>query len=127
MNLDIMNILIFKNSFSSAHFYRRPEWSEQENRTAFGACSNPHGHGHDYILELGFQETPNTKPMELEIWAKKLAGVFDHHHLNFQDPFRDLVPTTENIAQFFWKQAHPAPISYLRLYETPDLWVEISA
>lgn len=38
--------------FSAAHVYRIPEWSEEENRRVFGACSNRNGHGHDYALEI---------------------------------------------------------------------------
>ena len=36
--------------FSAGHLYRRPEWSEEENRRRFGKCSNLPGHGHNYRL-----------------------------------------------------------------------------
>src|SRR5687768_18503196 len=37
--------------FSAAHRYFRPDWSDERNRSVFGACANPHGHGHNYMLE----------------------------------------------------------------------------
>jgi len=36
--------------FSASHLYRRPEWSEEENRSRFGKCANLPGHGHNYRL-----------------------------------------------------------------------------
>ena len=30
----------------------RPELSAEENRTLFGPCNNPHGHGHNYDMEV---------------------------------------------------------------------------
>ena len=33
-------------TFAAAHRYRRPEWTEAQNRAAFGACANPHSHAH---------------------------------------------------------------------------------
>ncbi|MGH9794706.1 MAG: 6-carboxytetrahydropterin synthase, partial [Candidatus Acidiferrales bacterium] len=41
-----------KVEFSASHFYRNAEWSEEENRRVFGKCANPHGHGHNYVLEV---------------------------------------------------------------------------
>jgi 6-pyruvoyltetrahydropterin/6-carboxytetrahydropterin synthase len=34
--------------FSAAHRLFRPEWSPERNADVFGACSNPHWHGHNY-------------------------------------------------------------------------------
>ena len=36
--------------FSASHLYRRPDWSEAENRARFGKCANLPGHGHNYRL-----------------------------------------------------------------------------
>ena len=38
--------------FSAAHRLHNPEFSEERNREVFGACANPHGHGHNYVLEV---------------------------------------------------------------------------
>ena len=41
-----------KARFCAAHRYHRKDWSEEKNREVFGACNNPHGHGHNYELEV---------------------------------------------------------------------------
>ena len=39
-------------TFAAAHRYRRPEWTEAQNRAAFGACANPHSHAHTYRCDV---------------------------------------------------------------------------
>ena len=29
-----------------------PKFSEEENRRLYGKCSNPYGHGHNYMVEV---------------------------------------------------------------------------
>ena len=41
-----------KVEFSASHFYNNPNFSPEENRRIFGKCNNPHGHGHNYTLEV---------------------------------------------------------------------------
>src|SRR5579863_4006096 len=38
--------------FSASHYYHNPAFSAEENRRVFGKCNNPHGHGHNYALEV---------------------------------------------------------------------------
>lgn len=38
--------------FAAAHTLRSPKLSEGENRSVYGKCANPSGHGHDYTLEF---------------------------------------------------------------------------
>ena len=38
--------------FSAGHRYRRPDWSERENRERFGRYSAARGHGHNYRCEV---------------------------------------------------------------------------
>ena len=45
-----MIFLTRKAEFSSAHFYRNPQWTAEHNLAVFGKCANPHGHGHNYTL-----------------------------------------------------------------------------
>jgi 6-pyruvoyltetrahydropterin/6-carboxytetrahydropterin synthase len=57
---------------------------------------------------------------------------FDHKHLNDDNPhFRDLIPTTENIARVLWNifegrlgDEESCRLYRIRLYETPDLYVD---
>jgi len=39
-------------SFAASHRLHCPELSDDENRETFGKCNNPHGHGHNYRLEV---------------------------------------------------------------------------
>ncbi len=48
-----------KIEFSAAHFYHNPEFSAEENRRVFGKCNNPHGHGHNYVLEVTIAGEPD--------------------------------------------------------------------
>ncbi len=38
--------------FSASHYYHNSELTPEENRRIFGKCNNPHGHGHNYTLEV---------------------------------------------------------------------------
>ena len=39
-------------TFAAAHRYRRPEWSDEQNERAFGACARPNYHGHGYSCDV---------------------------------------------------------------------------
>src|SRR6202790_1628497 len=41
-----------KIEFSASHRYHNPCFSAEENQRVFGKCNNPHGHGHNYALEV---------------------------------------------------------------------------
>ena len=124
--------------FSSAHLYRQDKWSKEENIKTFGACYSEYGHGHNYRLEIILEGKIDSESgivvnlIETETYLKELVKPFDHHHLNFDlIEFRDKVPTTENIACYFWKviqqdfSQKPYRAVLLRLYETDNLWVEV--
>ena len=38
--------------FSASHRLFNPDYSDVKNEQVFGKCSNPNGHGHNYILEV---------------------------------------------------------------------------
>jgi 6-pyruvoyltetrahydropterin/6-carboxytetrahydropterin synthase len=100
-----------KTSFSSGHFYKNPEWDDQQNLAAFGKCFTPHGHGHDYHAEVQFKIEASREPQgeypqdsllnSLENLVKEICQKLDHEHLNFRIPFfKKENPTTENIGRF---------------------------
>ncbi|MNK08126.1 6-pyruvoyl tetrahydropterin synthase [compost metagenome] len=128
-----MIILTLQSSFSSAHFYNQAQWTEEENQKNFGKCNTEHGHGHNYTLEVGFHVNENEvqqKKDEYFALLFNLTDVVDHEHLNLVIPeFKNTVPTTENIALYFLeklkKKTSEKNISYIRLYETDDIWTEI--
>jgi 6-pyruvoyltetrahydropterin/6-carboxytetrahydropterin synthase len=125
--------------FSAAHRYYREEWSEETNRARFGACSNPHGHGHNYVLEATFAGEPDPSTgfsVDLglvdAILREGVVEWLDHQHLNHRVPefaVGGLVPTTENLVILIWERLAPrlgdgAKLVRLRLREDVDLFVD---
>src|SRR3954454_8971641 len=133
-----MVYLTRKCEFSASHVYHNPDFSPEENRRVFGKCNNPNGHGHNYTLEVtvkGEVDGQTGFVLDLkdlkEILNREVMDVFDHRHLNKEVPeFASQIPTTENIAISIWKRVEPnlkplnASMHRVRLYETPDLFVD---
>lgn len=115
-----------KAYFAAAHRYYRPEWSAEENSRVFGACANPHGHGHNYLIEVTVASAidPQTGfsadlPALDRLIADRITGKLDHQHLNHAVPeFREggLIPTSENIAAWCWSQLSGALPATMRLH-----------
>jgi 6-pyruvoyl-tetrahydropterin synthase len=128
-----MMTLTVASSFSSAHLYHRPEWSDEKNRATFGRCFTEHGHGHNYKLEVNFYVTASEFESAKDTYFALLFNLtdrLDHQHLNFDIPeFASTIPTTENIALYFLnelkKSVPESAIHSLRLYELDNLWTEI--
>jgi len=38
--------------FAASHRLHSDGFSDDENRKLYGKCSNPFGHGHDYVLDV---------------------------------------------------------------------------
>jgi 6-pyruvoyltetrahydropterin/6-carboxytetrahydropterin synthase len=122
--------------FSASHFYHNPELSPEENRRIFGKTNNPHGHGHNYTLDVtvaGEVDGTTGMVMDLKDLKKLLESevmqLMDHRFLNKEVPvFATTIPTTENIAIEIWKLLAPklarGKLHRIRLYETPDLFVD---
>jgi 6-pyruvoyltetrahydropterin/6-carboxytetrahydropterin synthase len=127
--------------FSASHVCANPAWSTEENRRVYGANSNPHGHGHNYVVEVTVEGDPDTATgmvfdlRELkEILNREVVEPMDHRFLNREvPPFDRIVPTAENIAAEIWKRIEPrvnrkgVQLCNIRLYETPDLFVDVGA
>jgi 6-pyruvoyltetrahydropterin/6-carboxytetrahydropterin synthase len=123
-----------KIEFSSSHVCRNPSWTDAENERVYGSAANPHGHGHNYIAEVTLSGDPdpvNGMVMDLKILKdilnNEIVEPFDHRHLNHEvPPFDRIVPTTENIAVEMWRRLKPVlpGLHSIRLYETPELFVE---
>jgi 6-pyruvoyltetrahydropterin/6-carboxytetrahydropterin synthase len=89
---------------SASHRLHTPALSEAENREVYGKCANPHGHGHNYTVEVlvGGEIDPATGMVcdlgELDgCVGREVLEPFDHQNLNTLDAFRNRVPTTENL------------------------------
>lgn len=131
-------LLTRKIEFSASHICWNPNLSEAENLAVYGADANPHGHGHNYVLEVTLEGMPDpVTGMVVDLKAVKgilereVVAPMDHRHLNHEvTPFQHVVPTTENLAVEIWRRlapefgAGPAVLRSIRLYETEDLFVE---
>lgn len=131
-----MVYLTRKAEFSAAHYYHNPEFSAEENQRIFGKCSNLNGHGHNYTLEVTVKGEVDARSgfvvdlKELkDVMHREVIDAMDHRFLNKEiAEFRDRIPTTENIAISIWNRLQPklrvAQMHRVRLYETPDLFVD---
>lgn len=131
-----MVYLTRKVEFSASHHYHIPELTPEENRRLFGKCNNPHGHGHNYTLEVtvkGEVDAVTGFVMDLkdlkEVLNREVMDAMDHRYLNKEVPeFAERVPTTENVAIAIWQRIEPklqvAKLHRVRVYEQPDLFVD---
>ena len=126
-------------AFSAAHRYHRPDWSDDENRRVFGQCSNPHGHGHNYVLEVtvcGTIDPVTGYSIDLgeldHLLRREVVAPLDHQHLNHAIPefhAGGRIPTCENILAWLWPRIveglpAAARLVRLRLREEPALHVD---
>ena len=91
---------------SASHRLHSHAFTEEENWTVYGKCNNPHGHGHNYGIEVtvGGPVHAQTGMVcdlgELDGFAQtNLLQLFDTRNLNTLDEFDELVPTTENFTR----------------------------
>jgi 6-pyruvoyltetrahydropterin/6-carboxytetrahydropterin synthase len=91
--------------FSASHRLHSEQMSDEENRAMYGKCNNPHGHGHNYVLEVtvGGQVDENgmvCNLVDLDACVQRnVVTRFDLENLNTCEEFRALVPTTENLCE----------------------------
>ena len=131
-------VITRKVEFSASHVCRNPDLSEEENRRLFGMSANPHGHGHNYVLEVSVEGRPDpVTGMVLDlkelkdVLDREVVQPFDHRFLNHEvPPFDRVIPTAENVARDIWFRLEPhlnggnRRLRQVRLYETPDLYVD---
>ncbi|MCU1234807.1 MAG: hypothetical protein JWP63_2774 [Candidatus Solibacter sp.] len=127
-----------KVEFSASHICRSPQFSDEENTRIFGLAANPHGHGHNYVVEVSLVGDPDPvtgmvldlKELK-EILTREIVEPYDHRFLNYEvPPFDRVIPTTENIARDIWQRLDPRltgerhKLHSVRVWETPDLYVD---
>jgi 6-pyruvoyltetrahydropterin/6-carboxytetrahydropterin synthase len=90
--------------FSASHRLHSDEFSEGVNRTLYGKCNNPHGHGHNYTIEVSVsgQVDPKTgmvcNLVDIDKCVQEnILERYDHQNLNLLAEFKRVVPTTENL------------------------------
>jgi 6-pyruvoyltetrahydropterin/6-carboxytetrahydropterin synthase len=120
--------------FSASHRLHSEHMSDAENRAIYGKCNNPHGHGHNYVLEvtLSGQVDESTgmvcNLVDLdECVLRQVVTRFDLENLNTREEFANAVPTTENLCTVIFdllnqdilkRKFTPAHLERVKLEET---------
>lgn len=115
--------------FSASHRLHSEQMSSEENRETYGKCNNPHGHGHNYILEVTVSGAVDEQTgmvcnlvnldgfVEREVLAR-----YDLENLNTLEEFAQNVPTTENLCiaifEILQRGFHAAHLERVKLHET---------
>jgi 6-pyruvoyltetrahydropterin/6-carboxytetrahydropterin synthase len=130
-----------KAEFSASHLCRVGGWPDEKNLETYGQAANPNGHGHNYVLEVTIAGEPDPVTgmiMDLKELKTILDGEviepMDHRFLNFEvPPFDTVVPTAENVAVEIWRRLagrlsreKVGRLHRVRLYETSDLYVDVT-
>lgn len=133
--------LTISTHFAAAHRLARHELSPEENVATYGKCARPHGHGHNYHLEVTVQGQMDERTGMLcdlaaleQVVRDVVTEPFDHTFLNKDIPhFATTVPTAENIALHICDLLKQ-PITHcggqlhkVRLQESPNNAAEVYA
>ena len=125
-------------ALSASHRLHVDALSAEENRAAYGKCNNPHGHGHNYVVEVLVGGEPeadtgmvvNLVDLDAVVKARVLER-FDHVNLNHDPAFAKAVPTTENFCRVVFdllKDALPkGELEHVRVEETENNFFECYA
>jgi 6-pyruvoyltetrahydropterin/6-carboxytetrahydropterin synthase len=103
--------------FSASHRLHSPHLTDEENGRVFGKCNNPHGHGHNYVVEVSVSGDIDAATgmianlADLDAFVERqVLEAFDHKSLNEDVPsFREKVPTTENLCIEIFKRLKTFP------------------
>ncbi|HUA96856.1 MAG TPA: 6-carboxytetrahydropterin synthase [Terracidiphilus sp.] len=122
---------------SASHRLHADALTNEENCAAYGKCNNPHGHGHNYFVEVlaGGLVDPETGmvinlAMLDAVMQTKVLNRFDHANLNHDPLFANRVPTTENLTKAVLEllsgSLGPAELVHVRIEETENNFFEYS-
>jgi 6-pyruvoyltetrahydropterin/6-carboxytetrahydropterin synthase len=115
--------------FSASHRLHSDAMSDEQNAAIYGKCNNPHGHGHNYALEVTVSGPVaadtgmvcNLADLDNFVQAEILQRL-DVQNLNMLEEFSQEVPTTENLSTVIYeilqRGFHHAHLDKVRLEET---------
>jgi 6-pyruvoyltetrahydropterin/6-carboxytetrahydropterin synthase len=123
--------------FAASHRLHSQQFSEEENCRVYGKCSNPFGHGHNYVLEVSLsgEVDPATGMIanlsDLDSFVEhQIIEPFDHRYLNEEvAAFLETVPTTENLCIEIFRRLKTFPkakLERVRIQETANNSFEYS-
>ena len=115
--------------FSASHRLHNDQMSADDNRRIYGKCNNPHGHGHNYMLEVTVSGAVAEQTgmvcnlVDLDGFVRsRVLEHYDHQNLNCLPEFQTEVPTTENLCisiyQIMKRGFHEAHLEKVRIEET---------
>ncbi|WP_041277452.1 6-pyruvoyl trahydropterin synthase family protein [Desulfotalea psychrophila] len=122
--------------FDAAHKLFLKDLTDQENREAFGKCSQLHGHTYCLRITITGKVQPNGMVLNFtdlkQIVEEKIIARYDHSHLNELEEYRDLPTTAENMSLYIFKvlaaclKKQKVTLTEVQLYETPTSWATVS-
>jgi 6-pyruvoyltetrahydropterin/6-carboxytetrahydropterin synthase len=87
-----------ERGFSSGHYLRNYK----------GKCENPHGHNYKVRITLCGETLDQAGLLldfrDLKQVMRPVIDRIDHQMLNDLEPFREINPSAENLAQYFYQQ-----------------------
>ncbi len=115
--------------FSASHRLHSDEMSPAENVATYGKCNNPHGHGHNYAVEVTVSGSVDPATgmvcnlVDLDGFVKReVLARYDIENLNTLPEFARNVPTTENLCiqifEILQRGFHHAHLERVRIEET---------
>jgi 6-pyruvoyltetrahydropterin/6-carboxytetrahydropterin synthase len=122
---------------SASHRLFSPAFSAEENRSVYGKCNNPHGHGHNYMIEITVSGPVDEATgmvcnlADLDACVQReVIERFDHTNLNVAESFSSQVPTTENFVRAIYDliagHFEGASLEHVRIEETSNNSFEYS-
>ncbi len=131
-----MVYMTYKYELAASHRLINENWETDRNRSVFGKCANPSGHGHNYLLEVCLGGIPDAQTGQIadpfqvdQIIRNLIIEPFDHKNLNCDTlEFKERIPTVENMVQIFWHrlihQFEPARLVSVKVWETSNTFAE---
>ncbi len=115
--------------FPASHRLHCSGMSDAENQATYGKCNNPHGHGHNYFVEVTVSGQVDVKTGMIcdlvdidQCVQREIIARFDHQNLNTLAGFDGYVPTTENLCveiyNILQRTFHAAHLEKVRVEET---------
>ncbi|MBS0172279.1 MAG: 6-carboxytetrahydropterin synthase [Nitrospira sp.] len=95
--------------FCAAHRLHTDQLSAPDNRTIFGKCNNPNGHGHNYVVFVSVRGDIDSRSHQVldvskldEVVERIVVRRFDHQDLNRDPEFASQTTTGENLVLLIW-------------------------
>jgi len=115
--------------FSASHRLHSDAMTPEENVVTYGKCNNPHGHGHNYYLEVAVSGQVDESTgmvcnlVDLDECVRtEILERFGHQNLNTLQEFEREVPTTESLCKVVFeilqRSFRKAHLERVRIEET---------